>query len=258
MVQYIPSLPFAFALLLGMLVCLEMGRRKGLRTLAEDGKSGGSSTVEGSIFGLYALLIAFTFSGAPARLDARKQLVAEEANAIGTAYLRIDLLRPDLQPPLRELFRQYVDSRLEVYRQESLEAANEELVKSGRIQLEIWDRAVAGTALSGNHPDAGKFLIPALNDMIDITTTRTMAALIHPPVLIFGLLFLLAMVCSGLAGVSMAGYPRRWMHIAAFSIITVISVFVILEIEFPRLGVLRLLESSDQVLVDVRTMMNTK
>ena len=71
----------------------------------------GFGTMEAAVFGLYSLLLAFTFSGAPARLDARRQLIVQEGNVIGTAYLRLDLLPAELQPAFRERFRKYLDSR---------------------------------------------------------------------------------------------------------------------------------------------------
>jgi hypothetical protein len=78
----------------GILLFLEIGRRVGVRRRAfEGGEAGpGSGALEAAVYGLLALLIAFTFAGASARFDARRQLVVEEANAVGTAYLRIDLL----------------------------------------------------------------------------------------------------------------------------------------------------------------------
>jgi len=72
----------------------------------------GIGTIEGAVFGLLALLVALTFSGAAARFDTRRQLIVEETNDIGTAYLRLDLLPPSAQPALRESFRQYVGMRL--------------------------------------------------------------------------------------------------------------------------------------------------
>jgi hypothetical protein len=251
----IPPLPFVSVMFVGMLVCLEIGRRLGLRRLIAEPKEAmaGLGAVEGAVFSLYGLLLALTVSGAPARLDIRKQLIAEEANAIRTAYLRLDLLSPDAQPALRELFRNYLDSRLEVYRKlPDLAAAMAELSRSTTLQREIWSRTTAATRLPGSHPDAGKLLLPALNVMIDITTTRTMAARIHPPLVIFGLLFVLALVCSLLAGFSMAAsMQRNWLHILSFVAITVISVYVFLDIEYPRAGFIHL-GAYDQVLVDLR------
>jgi hypothetical protein len=251
----ITAVPFAIALFLGMLTCLEIGRRVGIRRLAADpeGAMSGLGVVEAAVFTV-GLLLAFTFSGAPARLDTRKQLIADEANAIGTAYLRLDLLPAESQPALRELFRKYLDSRLEIYRNlGDLEAMTMDVAKCSKLQRDIWAHAVAASRLPGSHDDAAKLLVPALNSMIDITTTRTMAARIHPPPVVYALMLLLALVCSLLAGYSMArGKRRSWLHITAFTMVTVISVYAFLEIEYPRLGLIRLLGASDQVLVDLR------
>jgi hypothetical protein len=252
--RVITAVPFAVGMFAGMLICLEVGRRVGMSHLAKDPQLMSShSSVDSAVFALYGLLLAFTFSGAPARLDMRRQLIAQEANAIGTAYLRLDLLTANQQPSMRERFRTYLDSRLDVYRKTpDIEAAKAELLRSERLQKEIWTHAVAATRLPDSHPEAGKLLLPALNEMIDITTTRTMAARIHPPVMIFGLLFLLALVCSMLAGYGMAVSKRRsWLHIMAFVTIAVISVYVILEIEYPRMGFIRM-NAYDQVLIDLR------
>ncbi len=256
--RVIAAATFAVGVLVGMLVCLEIGRRLGLRRIARDPQRAmaGIGAVEGAVFGLYGLLLAFTFSGAPARLDTRRQLIAEEANSIGTAYLRLDLLPADSQPALRAAFREYLDSRLGVYRKlPDLEAAKAELARSGRIQSEIWAAALAATRAPDGHPDAAKLLVPALNAMIDITTTRMMAARIHPPPIIFALLFLLALVCSVLAGFGMAeGKHRSWLHIVVFAVVTVVSVYVILEIEYPRTGFIRM-DAYDQVLADLQLQM---
>jgi cytolysin (calcineurin-like family phosphatase) len=69
------------------------------------------STAQSS--GSFSLLVAFTFSGVAERYDHRRQLIAEETNNIGTAWLRVDLLSTSDQPPVRELFRRYLDSRLQ-------------------------------------------------------------------------------------------------------------------------------------------------
>jgi hypothetical protein len=254
----IPALPFAISLFVGMVICLELGRRLGTRTLARDPQGGvfGLGVVEGAVFGLYGLLLAFTFSGAAIRFDTKRQLIAEEANAIGTAYLRLDLLPADSQLAMRKRFREYVDSRLEVYRRNPyIETVKAELSKSAKIQMEIWAQAVAATRLPAAHPDAAKLLLPALNTMIDVTTTRTMAIRTHPPWIIFGLLFVLALVCSLLAGFGTAGSKQRsWLHVTAFAAITVISVYVILDIEYPRVGLVRL-DAYDSVLIELRDSM---
>jgi hypothetical protein len=254
----ITAWPFAIAMCVGMLVCLEVGRVLGKRALARDPLLMGShSVVDTSVFALYGLLLAFTFSGAPGRLDKRRELIAVEANAIGTAYSRLDLLAPESQTALREQFRHYLDSRIAAYSKlPNIEAAEQELATSASLQQDIWLQAIAVTRSPGNHPDAGKMLLPALNEMFQISTTRTMAARIHPPPIIYGLLLLLALVCSLLAGFGMAvSKHRSWLHIAAFALIAVITVFVVLEIEYPRIGILTVENRYDKVLLDLRKAM---
>ncbi len=179
---------FAIGWLGGMLLMMELGRRTGMLRLARDPDKGiaGPGTIDGALFALFGLLIAFIVSGGVSRLDSRRQLIAEEANDIGTAYLRLDLLPKDEQAPMRELFRHYVESRLAVYHKlPDLAAAKAELVRSAELQKRIWSRAVPLTNAPGAHPDAGRLLLPAMNSMIDITTTRLMAAKLHPPQIIY-------------------------------------------------------------------------
>ena len=135
---------------------------------------------------------------------------------------------------------------------QEIEAAKAEYLNTKRLQERIWEQATPATRLPEAHPDAGRLLLPALNAMFDITTTRLMASRLHPPPIIFYLLFILASLCSLLVGYGMAAAKRRrWLHVLAFSLTVVISVFVILDIEDPRSGYIRL-DPYDQALVDLR------
>jgi hypothetical protein len=244
-------------LFLGMLILLETGRRLGVRRRPKEseGERGSLGTIEGAVFALFGLLMAFTFSGAALRFNEKRMLVAEEVNTIETAYLRLHLIPAEAHAALQELFRQYVDSRLETYhRLPNMEAARMEMTTSKSIQEEIWTEAVAATRLPNSHLDAGKLLLPALNNMIDIATTRTMALQMHPPKIIHVLVFGLGLICSLLAGYRMASGYRSWLHILGFTVITVIIVYVMLDVEYPRAGLIRL-ESADQLLVDLRASM---
>jgi hypothetical protein len=254
----INPLLFAVLLFVGMLVLLELGRHVGIRRRSKESEDerGNLGTIEGAMFALFGLVLAFTFSGAASRFNEKRVLIAEEANTIETAYLRLDLLSPETRPELQELFRQYVDSRLETYRKlPNMKAAEAEMAGSKKLQDEIWTKAVIATRLANSHPDAGKVLLPALNSMIDITTIRTMALQTHPPNIIYGLLFILGLICSLLAGYRMANDQHRsWLHILSFATMTVIIVYVIIDVEYPRVGLIRL-QAFDQFLVDVRKAM---
>ena len=238
-----------------MLLSLEFGRRLGVRRRPKEseGERGGLGPVEGAVFALFGLMVAFTFSGAGTRFNEKRMLVAEEVNCIETAYLRLHLIPPDARPALKELFSRYVESRLETYRRlPNMAEAEKEMANSKKIQEEIWTEAVDATRLPESHPSAGLLLLPALNNMIDITTTRTMALQIHPPRIIYALLFSLGLICSLLAGFRMSsGQHRSWLHILGFAALTVIIVYVMLDVEYPRAGLIRL-ESADQLLVNLR------
>ena len=251
----IPPLLFALLLLIGMLLLLELGRRFGVRRRPKEseGERGGLGTVEGAVFALFGLMVAFTFSGAASRFNEKRMLIAEEVNCIETAYLRLHLVSHQAQPALQELFRHYVDSRLEIYRRlPDMVAAEMEMANSKKIQEEVWTAAVAATRLPDSHPSSGLLLLPALNNMIDISTTRTMALQLHPPRIIYALLFGLGLICSLLAGFRMSsGQHRSWLHILGFTVLTVIIVYVMLDVEYPRAGLIHL-ESADQPLVNLR------
>ena len=100
------SIPLFFV----MLLLLEAGRRFKARTRLEP-----STTIENADFALFGLLLAFTFSGAIARFDEHRSLITEEINMIDTADRRLDLLPREAHPPIRQLFRDYVTTRLNQY-----------------------------------------------------------------------------------------------------------------------------------------------
>jgi hypothetical protein len=244
-------------ILLGMFCMLELGRRLGLRRMARDpeGAKAGAGAVEAAVFALMGLLIAFTFSGAAARFDNRRELLVEEANCIGTAWLRLDLLPAAAQPSLREKFRQYTDARLAVFRElPDLAAAKVELDRATVLQNEIWTQALEACRAS-SAPSTTMLVVPALNQMFDMATTRTMSSRMHPPMIIYAMLGLLLLAGSLLAGYHMGeGKARSWFHSFAFVVAIALAFYVILDFEFPRVGIIRI-HSFDQVLVELRQSM---
>jgi hypothetical protein len=246
------------AFFLATLACLEAGRRAGQRAFAADRKShpAGLGTVETVAFGLLALLLAFTFSGAADRFDKRRAQIVEEANDIGTAWLRLDLLPAAAQPKLREKFRRYTDSRIATYRtfsESGLEAARAEYARSVALQNVIWADAVAACR---DTPHANIVLLPALNAMIDITATRLAATMIHPPRIVYAVLGLIALACALLVGYEMgASEVRSWPHVLVLTALLSFTLYVILDFEYPRLGLIRV-DDFDQLLVQVRASMN--
>ena len=225
------------AMLAVLWAALEVGRWLGRRKIGVA-KEGGGGAIDAAVFALLGLLIAFTFSGAAARFDHRRELIVQEANAIGTAWLRIDTVPVAAQPGLRHGFRAYIESRKAAYAVVADRAAfRAALARSAQTQKELWALAIDAGRRPDALPAANILLLPALNDMIDITTTRAMATEMHPP----------ATPCcsrSVVVGAVLAGFgmgtsaARSWIHMLAFTATMAITITVIIDMEYPRLGMI--------------------
>lgn len=244
-----------FTVMLGL---MEIGRRIGIRRKKLDatGADAGLSTIDGAVFGLMGLLVAFTFSGAAGRFDTRRQLIGQEANNIGTAYLRIDLLPVPEQANLRDDFRNYVDARLAYFKNLPSDgvAAKAALDQSIALQGKIWLESVAACD-KANSSATTVLLLSSLNDMIDIATTRAVALEMHPPIVVFWGLGVLVLASSLLAGYGMAeAKTRGLLHMLVYSAILAIAVYVILDMEYPRVGLIRI-DAADHILMDLQSSM---
>lgn len=237
---------YSIALLLGLLICVQLGFVLGKRF----GIKGDVNTLSGAVFGLLGLLLAFSFSGAAGRFEHRRELITQEANAIGTAYLRIDLLPTAQQVPLREAMRQYVQLRLDTYEATpGSAAASKAWVDSVAMQQQIWTEATTVAQTSGNAATLS-LMASALNEMFDITTTRLAATRNHPPAVIDLMLFLLALMSALLAGYGMAnGKQVPWLQVMVFAVALTVTVFVIRDLEYPRLGLIKV-NAADQLLIE--------
>jgi hypothetical protein len=251
------AMVMASALFLGMLGLMEAGRRLGKRRAARDAEGGraGLGAIEGAIFALLGLLLAFTFSGAASRFDHRRAMIIDEANAIGTAYLRIDFLAPHARPAVRDLFRRYTDLRLETYRAlPDVAAAWATHWRAAAMQQDIWSAATSGMG-EGAAPAAPMLVVPALNEMFDIASTRVFMTRAHPPWIIFAMLGGLTLAGAFFAGYGLAGgRSRPWAHMIGFALIMSLTVYVIADIEFPRIGMFRV-SDFDQAIQKVRDSM---
>jgi hypothetical protein len=245
----------AIALFLSILGAVEVGRVFGRRQfkLEPDRFGQGLGAIEGAVFALLGLLIAFTFSGAASRFEGRRHLITEEVNAISTAWLRLDLLPAERQPALRELFRRYVDLRIETYADLSDRAAVEAgLAASAALQAELWRDAVAGVGHADAAPGAPQLLLPALNEMFDIATTRIAATVNHPPLVIYLMLSLMCLAGGVMSGFGTGPMKRRsLLHFLAFAGLTSLAVAVIVDLEFPRRGLIRV-DHADDLLRELR------
>ena len=242
------ALALIAALFVAILALVEIGRRLGAGRTTE-----GLAAIERAVFGLMALLMAFTFSSAAVRFEMRRNMIVEEANAIRTAYLRLDVLPAAAQPPLRDAFRRYVEARLTLYRDlRDAAAAEADVARVTQLQQEIWAGAVAAGHEGGSQ--AGSLVLPALNAMFAIATTRTIGLQTHQHTVVFAMLAVVMLACSLLAGFGMVEAERSWLHVVCFAAVLTVSFYVILDLEWPRLGLIRI-DWMDRFLQEVRTSM---
>jgi hypothetical protein len=212
------------------------------RNAAADGDSSGAPIVA-AVFALLGLFLAFTFSNAYSRLGARRELIVQEANDIGTAWLRLDLVPEAARRPLQAEFRAYAESRVEFWDVLPDErAALAELARAGELQQRIWKLAVAAV----DDADVNRLVLPAINAMIDIVTTRTATIRAHPPLALFVVLFVLAVVCAWLAGADLGSSRRPGLRRGVmFALLVALTTYLILDIEYPAVGFVRLDEAHE-------------
>ena len=206
------SLAVAVAFLASSLVLLNVGRSLGLRYLAKAGVGGmsGLPTIEGAIFALIGLLLAFTFSGALQRFDERRQLIVQEANALRTAYDRLALLEADA-PGLQAALKEYTNARIGLYTmpegfslwQREEMWSPEQQAKVEQAKSKLWDATIAACPQSG-YRVACSLVLPTLSNAFEVARLRAAADERHPPQIIYIMLFGLGLGGSLLAGFGMA------------------------------------------------------
>jgi hypothetical protein len=241
----------ALGLFTAMLLCMRLGMFLGQRRRSSHKDPVNLGTVEAAVFALLGLLVAFTFSGAATRFEARHQMAVEEVTAISTAWQRLDVLPESLQHPVREEFRAFVDARLRVYRTfGDVSQRKPSLALAEMHQQRLWSLAV--DAATHGSPQAPMLVLPAIGEMRDKALVRVLAADMHTPLAIYVVLCLIALVCSLLIGVDMGlANHRSWVHMLTFAGCVSIALYLIFELEFPRQGLVRT-DSFDRPLLDVR------
>jgi hypothetical protein len=210
------------------------------------------NVAEGAVFALLGLLIAFTFSSAYERFEARKMRIIDEVNYIETAYQRIDLLAADTQPGIRKTFAEYMDSRIEIYRNlPDFTSGEKALAHSQFLKLQLWNQIIAACKITNNNA-ATMLVVPAFNNVFEIARTRYDIRLVHAPIAIFILLIGLASLSSFLAGYSTVGkHSYNFIYIVSYAAITAFTIYIIIDLELPRLGLIRV-DNFDSLIVEIR------
>jgi hypothetical protein len=253
-VSFATVFPIVVGLFLAMVACLEAGYRAGRRRMRVDAAAAheGLGAIEAATFALLGLLLGFAFSGALGRFDARRGMIVQEANAIGTAYLRLDFAPAEDQPALRRLFREYLDARIAVYATPADDAATDRSIAAAQaLQRQIWSPAL-DSARRDPTQHVARVLVPALNEMIDVATIRTAALGTRLPGPILALLLTVALSTAVTAGYSMSRRGHRSiLHIVLYAASIALTIYIVLDLEHPRRGLIRL-DDTDQTIEQLR------
>jgi hypothetical protein len=233
-----PLLVIALVLLALLILADEAGYRVATRDRRppSDAVRAQVGTIQGALLALFALLLGFTFSMAIARYDLRKQAVVREANAIGTAFLRVGLLPAGERQRATELFRRYANVRLnattrsttDTHEQLALEA------EAGRLQTNLWDLATAAAEADVRSVPVGLF-VQALNDMIDSMGEQDAARYNTVPETVILLLLGFAVLAIGIVGFGNGLVGSRALG-ATGVLVTVIVMVIMLIVDLDRPG----------------------
>ena len=204
------------------------------------------------LLGVLGLLLAFTFSMSNTRYDTRRQVVIEEANNIGTVILRTDVYPDSMRSVLRSGLKEYVEARIAFY-EAGMDMSKTMMyfLKADSISGTVWT-AVAKFAKKDNITTRTSEMIPALNAMIDITTTRRAAGESTIPNSILYFLFGLCLSSGFLLGYDHKGVIN-WVVVIGFAITLSATVFTILDLDRPRSGLVNL-DVPNQKIVALRGM----
>jgi len=233
----------AAILLVVVLAAIEIGFRLGRRSreaVVDDDSKAHINATQASTLGILALLLAFTFSLSLQRFDTRSDAVVDESNAIGTAYLRAQMLPSPLRDETRALLRDYVDLRVKAG---SVSIINDDewaalTAEAGVLQNALWDKARRAAEADPSPVPAGMF-VQATNDLIDSFGRRDAAIHRHVPEVVLLLLIGTFLITSAIVGFS-AGVVGRRPPLVSFAMVLliVVLVFVILDLDRPIRGVI--------------------
>jgi hypothetical protein len=193
--------------------------------------------LQGALLGLLGLLLAFAFAGSATRFIERQDFVVREANAIGTADLRADLLPEPQRTELRRVLHEYLERRISLHGA-FLAAEDPVLRDMERLHRRMWDVAVAGVSAQ---PSGALLMLPVVNEVIDVHGDRTAAMRRHAPLAVLVLLIVSAMLTLGAVGLGARTGNHRHDTLARFLALLIgASLWLTIDLDYPRAGLVQI------------------
>jgi len=235
-------------------VSIEVGYQLGKfrRSRSDQEKDAPVGAMVAATLGLLAFMLAFTFGLAAARFEARRMLVLNESNAIGTAYLRALLLPQPQSGEIRQLFREYIDVRIEAAQSGNAEPA---VRRSAELHSALWSKS-AQVVASDYRPIITSLFVQALNNVIDIHAERVMFALHNriPTLVWLVLTFIAVMAMTALGYQEGLSGSRRSLAVVALALTFSAVMLLSADLDRSQEGLLRV---SQRAMVDLRNSLDS-
>jgi hypothetical protein len=228
----------ALGLIAGVVVAHEVGFRLGSLVRSADERFDRQvALVQASTAALVAFLLAFAFSGAASRFIDRLDIIVKEANALGTAYLRADVIAEPQRSELKAALKEYTADRVQLLSGERRDQLPTLLAKVGCLHERMWQSAVKGTR--ENAPLMG-VVLPPINDVIDLHTTHLTMAKRHLPLPIMVVLLATVAIGVGLVGFGNGRAGRRFTLLdSVYGGVLAIALWMTIDLDYPGMGLIR-------------------
>jgi hypothetical protein len=228
----------AVSLIAGVIAAHEIGFWIGsLSRSADQSFDRQVALVRTSTAALVAFLIGFAFSGAASRFTNRLDLIVNEANALGTAYLRADTIAEPQRGELKAALKEYTADRVTLLSREGREQIEPLLAKVSGLHERMW-RAVI-TATQDNAPLMA-IALPPINDVIDLHSMHLAMARRHLPIPIMAVLLGTAAISLGIIGFGNGRVGRRFSSIdAVYGAVLAAALWMTIDMDYPGGGMIR-------------------
>ena len=242
------SVTIAITLFVTIILCNELGFRVGrfIQARIDSEVKTLTGSIQASILGLLALLLGFTFSMSMQRYDNRSMALIDEANAISSALLRVQLLPEAYQASADRLLTEYIDlrvaiSKIDLTKQTERQAYNKKITA---LQHQLWTLAIAATNDDPRSVTTGTF-IKALNDAIERQGKRNALLDMHVPEVVLILLFIVFISSGGIMGYSAGLSGKRIIApVILVSLLITLIVFIIIDLDRPKRGLIQVKQNA--------------
>jgi hypothetical protein len=228
----------ALGLIGGVVVAHELGFWLGsLVRSADDAFDRQVALVRTSTAALVAFLIGFAFSGAASRFIDRLDIIVNEANALGTAYLRADAIAEPYRGELRAALREYTADRVQLLSGERRDQIESLLAKVGGLHERMWQSAIKGTQ---DNASLMMVVLPPINEVIDLHSTHLAMARRHLPWPIMAVLLGTAAIGIGLIGFGNGRVSRRFSVLdSVYGLVLAVALWMTIDLDYAGMGIIR-------------------